>query len=80
MVAAAVEPGFRIAAGNPVDHHLNRGLQGFAGAGLCLAQFGFELAPTLFKGRKIGRVRWQKQHLVFANQVSLLLFSVPNYC
>ncbi len=60
VVTRMVKPILRILGNNPV-----RGLgQGFfqrlPGAGLGLAPLDFELAPGLFDGRKIGRVRGQE--------------------
>jgi len=63
VIAAVLEPGFGIVAANPVDGRLHGFFQGLPGTGLGLAQLGFELTPCLFDGRKIRRIRRQKQQL-----------------
>jgi len=72
MVAAVIKLGFGVLARNPVDGGLDRLLQGLSGAGLRLAQLGFELAPGLLDGREVGRVGRHKQHFDPAPSQGLL--------
>lgn len=63
MVATMVKPVLGVLAANPVDglqHGFFQGLIGTGGAG---AQLGFELAPGLLDGGKIGGVGGQKDHI-----------------
>lgn len=62
VIAAVIKPCFRIESSNPVDGSMQGFFQRFAGPRLGLAQLGFELAPGLLDGGKVGRVRGQKEH------------------
>lgn len=61
VIAAVIKPRFRIGASNPVDGSVQGFFERLAGPRLGLAQLGFELAPGLLDGGKVGRIRGQKQ-------------------
>ena len=62
MIAAVGKPVLSISGATPVHGRTNGLVQSYTGARLGRAQPGFELAPAVFDGAKIGRVRGQKQH------------------